>query len=48
MNVQPELRIVTTAEHDKTAIHDEVADNESFYTMVILVSSIIIIVVMIL
>jgi len=48
MEMQPELRIVTTTEHDKVAIHDEIADNESFYNMVILGSIIIIVVVMIL
>jgi len=48
MEMQPELNIMTTAEHDKVAIHEEVADNERFYTSIIMVSILIIVVVLVL
>ncbi len=48
MEMQPEMRIVTTAEHDKVAIHEEIADNERFYSLVILISIFIVVVVLVL
>lgn len=45
---EPQLNIVTTQEHDRTAIYEEISENENLYTTVIIVSIIVVIVALIL